>query len=331
MNARQTFVAALACIVFGACGPRQAAESLPPPVPLSLALPCDLVPAAGVDWLIEARPREVAEIADLIPAIGLVVSEARFNAFAKAHGGVDVRSIERACVSRHGTTLLAIARTPLDPARVQAAFTERSTRLPVRFIDVQNPPVVRLSGEVAGERQEMVTFDRELVAVEYGPQGPLRASEAFAQGKLRRASPALRSHVFAPASTILGDAPVRAFIAGPFEGDTAKGLGGLLRATTSVGVSATSAGPGARIAVRLVLTGAWGKDGPAAAERFGAAVNVISESSLGRLFGLQHPVEGPRVHATDDALILDATLDANALARGIHAALDADVTDMMSK
>jgi hypothetical protein len=271
----------------------------------------------------------IAEMADLIPAIALVVPEARFTTFAAAHGGIDVRQITELCVARYGSSRLTVARAPFDPSRVEQSFGERVTHPGGRSIDVPNPPVVRVWGEVNGEAQQLVMFGREAIALEQGRSGPLRAAEAFARGRLRRASPALRGGPLARAVELVGDAPVRAFAPGPFEGEIAQGLGGLIRASTAVGLSARFTGSPASLAVRIVLTGAWGKDAPAAAERLAAAAHVISESPFGRLLGLDHPVVAPQVRGTDDALVLDLVVDGLALARGVHDALDAEIGEIM--
>lgn len=301
----------------------------PPPVPLHLEPACDLAPSAGVEWIVEAKPRAVAEIADLIPAIALVVPEARFATFAATHGGIDVRQITGLCIAKYKDSLLTVARAPLDPVRIETTFADRETHPGGRHVDVVNPPVVRVWGEVNGEAQTLVVFGREAVALEQGRSGPVRAAEAFAQGKLRRAAPALRGGPLVRAVQLVGDAPVRAFAPGPFEGEIAQGLGGLMRASTAVAASAQFVGPPAKIAVRVVLTGALGKDAPAAAERLAAAAHVVSESAFGRLMGLDRPVIAPKVAGSDDALVLDVTLDGNALARGLHDALDAEIGDIM--
>jgi hypothetical protein len=102
-----------------------------------------------------------------------------------------------------------------------------------------------------------------------------------------------------------------------------------MRASTSVAASARFVGAPAKLGIRIVLTGAWGRDAPAAAERLAAAVHVVSESAFGRLLGLDHPLVSPQVRAMDDALVVDLTIDGTALARGVHDALDAEIGDIM--
>ncbi|MBX3190311.1 MAG: hypothetical protein KF819_25150 [Labilithrix sp.] len=327
---------ALTLALASACGPKSPPPPPgPPPVALQLDHACELAPAAGLEWIVDARPREIAETPDLIPAIALVVPEARFAAFAATHGGLDVRQMKELCVARYKDSSLTIARGPLDPARVETAFADRMTNPGGRTLVVPNPPVVRQWGEVNGEPQALTIFAREAVALEAGRGAAgsaprVRAAEAFALGRLKRASPALKA-TLARAAELLGEAPARAFAPGPFEGELAQGLGGLLRASTAVGGSARFAGPPAQIAVRIVLTGAWGKDAQAAADRFIAAANVVADSPFGRLLSLNHPVLAPAVRGTPDALILDVTLDGMALARGLHDALDAEVGEIMRR
>lgn len=322
---------ALACL-FG-CGAKAppAAPPEPPATPLHLSPACDLVPAAGLSWVVEASPRAIAQADDLIPAIATIVPESRLQLFAASHGGVDPRQVEDLCIARYGATTLTVARTPIDPARVAKAFDDRSTKAVVRAKLVARPAVVRLAGERAGEPERLVLFGREALAFEEGRAGPLRAAEAFALGKLRRAAPALRGAALAHAAHVAGDAPLRAFAPGPFEGEAARGLGGLLRATTAVAVAATPVRGTPAIAVRLVLTGGWGEDASAASERLAAAAHVLAESGVGKLFGLDRPLEGPRVRTTRDALVLEVTLDAAALARGMHDALDAEIHEIMRR
>ena len=325
--------AAVAGVGVLGCGPRApAAPPGPPPVPLHLEPACDLAPAAGLSWLVEAKPRAIAEVPDLIPAIALVFPEERLRTFTTSHGGVDLRQVQDLCIARYKDALLSVARVPLDPEKVAEAFETRATKTVTRTFLAANPRVVRLTSEVQSEPQQVVLFGRESVALEQGTPGPLRAAEAFAFMKLKKAAPALKGAALRRVSEVLGDGPpVRVFAPGPFEGESANGLGGLMRAATAIGGSAKWAGTGSNIAIRIVLTGAWGEDATAAADRLGAAAHVLSESPIGHLFGLHRPVQAPVVHVEPEALVLDAVIDGDALARGIHDAVDAEVADIMRR
>ena len=304
----------------------------PPPIPVHFEPACDLAPAAGAQWVVEAKPRQIAEIPDLIPAIARVLPEERLQLFTAAHGGIDLRQTKDLCVAQYKDSQLAILDVQIDPEKVAKAFLDRTVDPPPRQLLANNPKVLKLTGHVAsGEDQRLLTLGIDGVALERGAAGPLRAAEAFAFLRLKKAAPVLKGAALKRAAEALGEAPFRAFAAGPFEEETAKGLGGILRATTAAGGSIAWSGHGADLLVRVVLIGAWGEDGPAAAQRLGATANVLSSSDLGRLLGLDNPVRSPTTHVENDALVLEAIIDGNALAKGLHNALDASVDDMMRK
>jgi hypothetical protein len=303
----------------------------PPAIAIHVEPACDLAPAAGAQWVVEAKPRQIAEIPDLIPAIATVLPEERLQLFTASHGGVDLRQTKDLCVVQYKDSQLAVLDVPLDPERIAKAFDQRTIEPATRTILATNPRVLRLVGKVGEEDQRVMTFGLEAVALERGSSGPLRAAEAFAFMKLKKAQPVLKGAALKRAAEALGDAPFRVFAAGPFEEETAKGLGGILRATTAAGGSVAWSGRGADLLVRVVLIGAWAEDGPAAAQRLAAGANVLSGSAVGRLFGLDNPVRSPTAHVENDALVLEATIDGNALAKGLHDALDANVAEIMRK
>jgi hypothetical protein len=329
------------------------------PTPLRVAHAADLAAAAGLTWLVEARLRELFANADLIPALHLLIREARLDKFAARNGGVDPRQVKEVVAAQYGSdSLLVVATGLFDPVKLEATFAERAAPLDGRAIDRANAPdgsplvpVARLWGTIRSERQQLAILGREALALEQGRFGPLRAAEAFAQGKLKRARPALDSVPLARTSELLGDAPLRMFAPGPFEGAWALGLGGLLKASTAAaigvrvvapapaqataaGAADTGAGSGAtpkvRLACTLVLTGGWGTSAPAAGERLGAAFDRLAQESLGHLCGLDRPLEGPRVKTTSDALTLEVALDPLEMARGLRAATEASVEEIMS-
>ena len=314
-----------------------ACKTPPPPAPPVPAIPlhiepaCDLAPAAGAQWVVEAKPRQIAEIPDLIPAIATVLPEERLQLFTASHGGIDLRQTKDLCIVQYKDSQLAVADVPLDPDRIARAFDQRTADPAKRTLLATNPRVMKLVGKVNDEDQRVLTFGLEAIALERGASGPLRAAEAFGFMKLKKAQPVLKGAALKRAAEALGDAPFRVFAAGPFEEETARGLGGILRATTAAGASAAWSGQSANIAIRVVLIGAWGEDGPAAAQRLAAGANVLTTSNVGRLFGLDNPVRSATAHVERDALVLEATIDGNALAKGLHDALDANVAEIMRK
>lgn len=286
------------------------------------------VSGSGLRWVIGAKLRELAAAPELQGVLATILPGARLDAFAAAHGGVDLRQVKELVVADYGDATLYAARGVFDPAHIEAAF-QRRAEVEGRAVDLAHPQIVRAFGSVGDSRVQLAMFGREAVALEAGRFGPLRAFEAFAEGKLKRSKPAVAQE---PLVTLADGArlPKGELIAlapGPFEGEWKGALGGLVGACTAVGVSIALAGKMLR--VRLVLLGAFGNDAPAAAERLSAATNVISQNALGRMLGLDSPVEPAAVIATPDSLTWGAAFLVEKLGAGIHAALDAQIAEIM--
>jgi hypothetical protein len=336
------FVAHAALVVTTACGappttpPRQL-----PGTPLHLRPVSDLAPAAGVVWLVDARPRDLLAIPEMAAHVRLLVPDDRFDAFAKRHGGVDLRQLSELEIVGYRAATLFLARGVFDPSKVERAFAARA-KTDGRAIDRQSDPlgtIVRTWGTVNAQREQIAIFGHEAIGLEIGRFGPLRAAEFFAEEKLKKSSPALRASPLARAAELAGAAPLRMFAPGPFEGDASRALGGLLRASTAIAIAVTilppaKAEPGdepsARLAIRVVLLGDWKEDAMAASSRLTAAIHTFSESALGRLMGLDHPAAEPKVRLiADDALGAELTLSALDVVRGLQMATGSGAEDVL--
>jgi hypothetical protein len=265
----------------------------------------------------------------LAAAIATIVPADRFDAFARRHGAIDLRRASQIAVAEYGASILGLARVKVEPDLVESAFSARAAMVEGRAFE---RGVSRFWGRVGEQAEQVAVFGRAGVGVERGAFGPLRAAVYFAEGKLRRARPSLRAEPLAAAEKVVGDSPLRWFAPGPFEGEWAAGLGGLLGATTAVAAAlrVPAEGMAETIAVRVVLTGAWGGDTQAAADRLAASFRVLASDPLGRLTGVDHPIDGPHVTGDAAALQLDVALDARALSRGLNAATDASVAQIMA-
>jgi hypothetical protein len=324
--------AALGALALVAC--RTSHEARPPlePArePLRSESAVDLAPAAGLEWLVEVRCRELMADPITRASIGVVVPDAGFRTFADRRGGLDLRTAEELVVAQYPRSTLALLRARFDPSRVEAAATSGATAVSDRSTE---RGVVRFSMTVGDHPERVALFEDSLLALERGEPGPLRAAEYFAEGRLRRSLPALHAEPLLAAAALLGPAPLRAFAAGPFEGTWAGGAAGLLGGATAVGASMkpSNQGNGAKpgVAVQIVLLGGWGDDAAAAADRLRAAYGVLAADPLGRLTGLDQPIDGPRASGDAGALRLDVTIDAMALARGLRAATGATLDEII--
>ncbi len=330
MIPRRDALALLGGLVATACAGTRRPEPASSPTPtFGLDPIVDLVPAAGLVWLVEARPRELFDPATLGPALAVLAPDERVAALARRYGRVDLRGATELAVAGFSESTLGLARVPVDAAAFEAAFVARA-QVTGRTAD---HGIGRIWGSVAGEPEQVAVFGNEGAAVERGQPGPLQAAIYFAEGKLKRARPALRADPLSSAAARLGEAPLRVFAPGPFEGQWSVGLGSLLRATTAVGAARPplAAKPAGAATLTLVLLGAWGVDAGEAAARLGAAFHVLSEEPLGRLTGLDRPLESARTDGDESALRLDVVLDLAAVARGLRDATDATVAQIMGK
>jgi hypothetical protein len=326
LGRRQLLAALLATSACG--GSRPLPASPPPPEPLVLDPAADLLPAPGLVWLLDARLRELFVTPAIAAALALVLPPTRLDAFAKHHGGVDLRSVGELALASYGDSTLSVARVVLDPKRVESAFASRALAVEGR---AEEGSVVRTWGSVGGSRQQLAILGREAIVLEQGAFGHLRAAELFARGKLKRAFPALLVEPLARVAQLLGDAPLRAFAPGPFEGELSKGLGGLLAGATAVGGAALPRehDPDGALALRFVVTGAWGSDAGEAAKRLKAAFDVLGNDPLGRLMGVDRPLEGPVAYGEAEALRLEVTVDALGVATGLRDATGATIEEVM--
>ncbi|MEJ7731110.1 MAG: hypothetical protein WKG00_18080 [Polyangiaceae bacterium] len=342
-----------------------AAPKLPPlKRPESLS---GLCAAAGLRWLVEVRPREIASTAFLIPAIGKVVSEARFDAFTRVTG-IDLRQATQAVAAAYGTdtgtgadtdadtgtgtgtgaetvagagaetvagagaggeTMLYLVRHAGDAQRVERAFADRLTAEQKRVAD--RPDLVRITGVAGNSKEGLAMIGADTVALQRGGsrgRGPMRVATLYAEGKLKRSPSALAEPTLRALSERLGPAPVRAFARGPFEGELARGARGLLEGTTGIGAAAR---PSARegIALAVALVGDFGKSSEEASRALLDAWNDVAYGTFGKLLALDRPVTEPLVTHAPGAVALAVELDPNKLAEGLYAATSARIEAIM--
>lgn len=327
MIARRSALAAILGAVAAACAGSPAAGPKAPPLPeLHLDPLTDLVAAAGLVWMVTARPQEVMATPTLASVVGAAAPDAALDAAARRLGGADVRQAEELVVVGLQSATMVLARLPVAPASVEQAFAKRAAQVEGR---AEDRGVVRVWGTVGQEREQVALFGSRGLGVEVGAFGPLQTAAYFAEWRLKRSPPALRAEPLAGLLERLGPAPVRAFAPGPFDVER---VAGLLRAATAVGAAARATDrprPGA-LALKLVLTGAWGADARAAAERLEAYFRLLGEDPLGRLTGLDRPLQGPVATGEPDGLALDVTLDSVSLCQGVRAIAGAPLAEIMA-
>lgn len=311
--------------LLGCRGKDSATPAAEAPLPFSSVLEC--VSGAGLVHLVSVKPRTLFEASELSVPLAKLFSNERLTRFSAATGGIDIRSVKEAVVATYRDSRLVLARTVVDPTKVERAFTEAATTVDARAVDYEQPPFVRIFGTLPEGRAQLVIAGHEAVFFETGRFGPLRAAEAFALKKLKRTQPALAKDPLSRTAEVVGDGEVRAFAPGPFEGEWASGLAGLLGVSTSCGASGRLVGKSLHVTV--ALTGGFGDGADKAKERLAAAIGTLGFSAIGRLLGLDKTLESPRTEAFPDAVVWRASYDAPLLLEGLYAAVGANVDEMM--
>jgi hypothetical protein len=176
--------------------------------------------------------------------------------------------------------------------------------------------------------QTLVRIDDWLVAISVGSATPARVVELFARGRLRKSKPALQGSALSTLPRELEQAPLRFYAPGPFSGDWTQGARGLLAAALAVGVSGRPI-PGGRIEARILVAGDWDSTASVSSGALLTAWEDLARSGSGRLLGLNAPAAGPEVEIHRGIIGLRVELDALTLARGLRAAVEADVWEIL--
>lgn len=326
MRAARCF--ALAPLLF-AC----AASRSPPSDGVAIAPPLhigpltDYVPAAGLRWLVIARPRSLLAEHDWRKALGYLVPNERIAQFARG-SGIDLRRVSQAVVAGYALGVLYVVRSDGRAARAEQRFVARA--LHGVKVERPHPDVVRISAVIGATPQTLLRIGSDIVAISVGDSLPIRAAEGFALERLKRSVPVFRGAALASLADYEPDAPLRLFAAGPFDEPWTGAALGLLGAATAVGAGISPAG-NARLHARFLVAGDFadgaGIDAPLS--RLAQTWHAVSDSSFGHLLGLDESLEGPRLAATEQGLSLDVVVDAIPLAQGLHAATAGGVKEIL--
>lgn len=334
---RRTLLAVAASALAG-CGGAPPPPPQPPkpdePPPLRIAELTNLLPLSQLRWLILTKPRDIAAVPGLIPAIARIAPEQNLAQFA-ARTGFDLRQIPEAAVATytHGgegsETTLYLVRHNADRVAVERLFRARLTGNEHRAVD--RADVVRVSGKIGTTPATMVVLGSDVVGYQFGgsaTRGPARIASLYALDKLKKSKAVMSEDPLKALSTRLGSAPFRAFAVGPFEGELARGARGLLAGATAIGGTVR---PSARDGLLLVIAvaGDFSKSGEPASRELIAAWDELAKGSFGHLLGLDAPIERPLATHAADAVSVAVELDPNKLAQGIAALTSARLAEIM--
>ncbi|HVK67871.1 MAG TPA: hypothetical protein VM694_25600 [Polyangium sp.] len=325
-------LAALASAATGCGAPAPVTKPATPEPPLAVPSLDGLLPLAGLRWVVLVHPHEITSIPWLVPFVGTVVSEARFNRFAKGTA-VDLRRTPEAVVAsyetKEGDATVEFLRHTSDARAVERAFRDRLSGGATRAVD--RTDLVRVSGKIGRATHAFAALGPDVVCFQQAgsiQRGPCRIASLFARGALSRVTRAFADPSLRALAERLGPAPARAFALGPFEGELARGARGLLAAATAIGAAAR---PSARegILLSIAVAGDFSRTGEAASEELAASWSDLAQGSFGHLLGLDVPVTAPLPTHAADAVAIAVELDPKKLAKGLADATSNEIDQIM--
>lgn len=308
-----------------------AVPKTPQPEPVPHKELDELAPTAGLEWVVRTRPREIAAIPWLIPAILEIVPEANQSAL-QGRLGFDPRQCLEAIFVSYGPALSGcqaqLVRHNADPALLEKKFLERLTSDIQRSID--HPEVIRLRGKV-GKKFLALTLIGKTIAVyddlDADEDGVARIAALYALGKMTKAKTIRNDLLLASTTERFGDAPVITVAPGPFVDEWKSAARGLLEVADAIGVSLS---PASTEAVRIsgAIRGDFGEDGSKAADLLRESWEDVGASQMGRILGF-HDASEPVAAGTRDVITLNVMVDPMRAARGLRALLEQDLPAIM--
>lgn len=306
--------------------PQPTVRVVTPRVPLLLDPIEDLAPAAGLEWILIASPQLILSSRALQPELGKLFPEFRFEAFNRS-SAIDVRKLKRVAVASYGGSTLFVLGGVADPMEAERRLRQRLMLDVVRAEHRED--VVMVSGKLAsGEVRAFAALQPDVVVIESGGGKFAKAACLRAVGKLKKSPPALQAAGLPNLVRRMGDAPLRIFAPGPFQGQWENGLHGLL-GSASAAAGAVRVTPIGTLQASLAVAGEWGDRAEEASLRLEASWKDLAASGFGRLTGLCNPAQSPLPTHAPEAASLTVEVGAHRFLEGLRAAVSARIEEIM--
>lgn len=303
----------------------------PPPEPDRIVeRVVDRLTAVGARWVVLLEPRRIREVAWLKPHLGRLLADERLDALASTTG-IDVRRAREVVLAGYGDddTVAYFVRHPSEQALVERRFRARLTG------DVERKrwahQLVTIWGHIGDSSHGYVGLGPDVAGFQYGgddKRGPMRVAVLYELGKLDRVPRLLSKDGLGPLSDALGDAAAKLLLAGPFDGEMARGARGLFTAAEGIGLGLTPT-PTEELALQIVLAGDYGDgdDLTRATDIAELAWGDLAGSGLGHLLGLT--VDGAVGQPHPLGIQLRVSMNAADLMAGLAAATMEEVRDFL--
>ena len=316
-----------ACAWLG-CAPSEPARAPSPPLPpLKIKPVSSLATAAGLSWIVLAKPKVLFDNPGLHPGLARLFPE-QGRAVLDRVTAIRLDRIQDAAVVSYASSTLFLIDGGVDAFEAERRYHDRLMSEVIR--KSYRPDATWVKGaDAGGNMRSLAALAPGTVAIESGGSLHAKVALLYGIGRLQRAPRALSLPDVALLAGKFGDAPLRGFAPGPFEGEWKRGLRGLLAACSAAGVAMRPA-PDGSIDVSIRFVGAWEQDAPRAAEHVAARWQELASSTIGRVTGLATPVRGPTLLVQSEMVGIDVTIDGAQLLDGLHDLVAADVRDILA-
>jgi len=301
-------------------GPSQAPDPIVvPPLP-------DLFAAAGLTWIVIAKPQAFTAIPGIDAGLARLVPPVRRRLFERATG-IRIDSIRNLVAAGYrDATVFAVDGVP-DPLASERLYRDRLMTDIAR--SARRHDVIITRGKTSsGEKRALVAMGSETVLIESGSWLHTRVAALYAEGKLLRAPRALDLPDVRMLIREAGDPPLVGVAPGPFEGEWHHALHGLLGVSTA-GVAGVRPDQGGTLRCQFLLAGEWDKDEARATERLIESWNDIARSPFGTVTGLNEPEDPPKTRASARIVSLSVALNGVRFSQGLHDAVSAEARDLL--
>lgn len=289
----------------------------------------DFVPAAGLRWMLVARPKELWSNQVLRRGVEKLFPNDRLTIFTQ-QSGIDLRQLGAGCVAGFDIGTLYLAETTDAVDRAKRAFLARLASEPLT--KHPGPGVTHITGIIGLTPESFVGLEGRLVGVSVKDPTLTKIVGAFALGKLKKSPAALDGAALRELPKSLAVDPLQFYVPGPFTEEWAKGAGGLLGRSIAVGISARLVNREAAatlLDVQAILIGDYGENASETIQRALATFQELTQSGLGRVLSLRDESVAPEILATRERVTLRVRLPLERLLDGLYAAVAANVWEML--
>lgn len=283
-----------------------------------------LVPAAGLNWMVVVKPKQLLHDASLRQGVERLFPNARLDVFAK-NSGVDLRTLDTGVVAGFALGTLYLAEgVDVDAAR--SAFLNRLASEPLS--KRLGGETVHVTGLIGITPQSFVNASSRIAAVSVNDPTLTKICAAFALGKLQKSPSALFGAALRDLPSSLATDPVQWYAPGPFSDEWARGAHGLLKDTVAVAVTGRVEKPG-WLDVLVLLHGDYPTAPEQSVQKALATFRELADSALGRVLSLDDPSLAPEIVATEHEISLRVRLPIERLLDGLYGVVAANVWDLL--